>query len=232
MMNAARVARHYAGLTAEERFRLILAASGRGDEAERDRLARAAERITISMQDHAPYAHAFDDLTRLIFIELLEDAVKYLDAFALADDVPSPSDPPGEVDEEEDAEESEPETGREPAEEEGEDSVWLRYLDLALAAGFMLKTKADGWKLFCERLTVPPFLLWEGFPGFDRLQRALKLTERGAFVPEGMVRWLNRIRPDGAAEAREEDLITPENYAAEAETVFRARVDWWGGPTE
>lgn len=34
-MNANAVAKHYAILTAEERFRLILAASGRGDAAER-----------------------------------------------------------------------------------------------------------------------------------------------------------------------------------------------------
>jgi hypothetical protein len=44
----------------------------------------------------------------------------------------------------------------------GKTSAWMRCLDIALAAGFVLRAKADGWKLFCERLTVPPFALWEG----------------------------------------------------------------------
>ena len=37
-MNASTVTKHYGLLTPEERFRLILAAGGRGDEAEQDRL--------------------------------------------------------------------------------------------------------------------------------------------------------------------------------------------------
>ena len=69
-------------LTPEERFRLILAASGRGDEAERDRLVNAAERITLSMPDHSPFAHAFSELALLVFVEMLEDAARYNDAFA------------------------------------------------------------------------------------------------------------------------------------------------------
>src|SRR5262245_29894012 len=85
-MNANALARNYARLTPEERFRLILAAGGRGDEAERDRLVNAGERITLSMPDHSPYAHAFDELARLIFIELLETAAGYLDAYHHADD--------------------------------------------------------------------------------------------------------------------------------------------------
>ncbi len=40
-MNANAVARHYALLTPEERFQLILAAGARGDDAEQDRLIRA-----------------------------------------------------------------------------------------------------------------------------------------------------------------------------------------------
>jgi hypothetical protein len=65
-VNANAVARHYSNLTAEERFRLILAAGASGDEAERDRLVSAGQRITLSVQDHAPYAHAFDELAFLV----------------------------------------------------------------------------------------------------------------------------------------------------------------------
>src|SRR3954454_11305960 len=73
-MNANSLAKNYDRLTAEERFRLILAASERGDEAERERLANAGQRIRLSMPDHVPYAEAFEDLALLTFIELAEDA--------------------------------------------------------------------------------------------------------------------------------------------------------------
>jgi hypothetical protein len=43
-MNAKTLAKHYASLTAEERFRLIGAAGARGEKAEQDRLAAAAGR--------------------------------------------------------------------------------------------------------------------------------------------------------------------------------------------
>src|SRR5262245_57571869 len=84
-MNANSVARHYDSLTPLERFRLVLAAGARGDEAEQDRLVRAGGRIALSMHDHAPYAHAFDELAILVFLELLEEAAGYLDALARSD---------------------------------------------------------------------------------------------------------------------------------------------------
>ena len=92
----------------------------------------------------------------------------------------------------------------------------------------MLRTKANGWKLFCERLNVPPFLLWEAFPGFDRVQRALARTEKAAFVPEGFLRWLNHVRPKGEP-ALTAVPLTVEGVAAANEEAFRKRVEWWGG---
>jgi hypothetical protein len=97
-----------------------------------------------------------------------------------------------------------------------------------LASGFLLKAKADGWKLFCERLGVPPLAAWAGLPGLARLERALALAERTAFVPEGMVRWLNAVRPAG------EPAVTALPWAAETtaagiDRLFRERVAWWGG---
>jgi hypothetical protein len=61
-MNTNGIAKHYAQLTPEERFRLIMAASDRGDEAETERLTNAAKPVAFSKPDHAPYAHAFEDV--------------------------------------------------------------------------------------------------------------------------------------------------------------------------
>jgi hypothetical protein len=227
-MNANALARNYAVLTPEERFRLILAANTRGDEAERDRLVSAGGRITLSMPAHAPYAHAFNELATLIFLELLEEAARYLEALDRADfgddgakgDGAEVGGEMGDAETEEAAAEVEAEgNGRSPAE---------RSWGLALAAGFMLRTKADGWGLFCQRMSVPPFALWECLPGFDRLRRALALAEEVAFVPEGFLRWLNVIRPAGAPELAEVPL-TVEGIADATARLFQARAAWWGG---
>jgi hypothetical protein len=256
MIDTKSLARHYGNLTPEERFRLILAAGSRGDKAEQDRLVKSGGRIALSIQDHAPYAYAFDELAFLIFIELLEEAARYLEAFTHADDT---LDVLGDDEEEEEGEDVKQEDGGEVAEEEGggEDeerkcdnadeevsdatanaksaeearsarSLWQRFFDMALAAGFVLRTKAEGWELFCERMTIPPFALWEHLPGFDRLQRALRLAERAAFAPEGFLRWLNDIRPAGEAKWTKVPL-TVEGMAAATGQLFRERVDWWGG---
>ena len=204
-MNANALAKHYDKLTPEERFRLILAASGRGDEAERDRLVNGAPRRTVSMTEHYPYADAFHEVALLLFIELLEGAAGYLEAFEL-------SDPGDQVDEAEDPEAAEDDGADAEPEEEDPDPVWYQWLRLALALGFMLKTKAEGWRLFCERLNVPPFLYWQDLPGFERLQDGLALAEHAALVPEGMVRWLNARRPEGKPEQKEAVAAYPGGW--------------------
>jgi hypothetical protein len=210
-------AKNYGLLTAEERFRLILAAGGRGDEAESERLVNAGPRITLSMPDHHPWSHAFDELALLVFIELHEFAAHYLESFSRADQIDDLLD---------DAEGNEGE-GDEAEAEKGK-AGRLRYLDMALAAGFVLKTKAAGWKLFCERMSVPPFLTWEVLPGFERLRRALALADKAAFTPEGFLRWLNGSRAAGEPE-RTELPCTAEGLADAASELFGRRVEWWGG---
>jgi hypothetical protein len=221
-MNANAAAKYYERLTPEERFRLMLAAGARGDEAERARLIDSGERIFLSVSDYAPYAEAFYELALVVFIDLLEDAARYLDAFHRTDDADFIEGADTQNGPEEDKEmEADPVPGKK--------SAWMRCLDMALAAGFVLRAKADGWKLFCERLTVPPFALWEGLSGLDRLQRALALAEGhddlpgAAFTAEGMLRWLNGIRPPGAP-ALTEVKLTAEAIADETEELFRAGV--------
>lgn len=234
-MNTNAIAKNYAALTPEERFRLILAASGRGDEVERDRLANAGGRITLTMRDHAPYAHAFEEVALLVFVEMLEEAARYCDAFRRSSDVRDffgdDDDQEGEAeggggevnDEAEVRDEGGPPEGDVPKK-----PAWQRTLEIAYAAGFVFRTKADGWKLFCERMNVPPFLVWEGLPGIDRLRRALDLTEIAAFAREGFLRWLNDVRGVGEPELTEVPL-TVERVADATEKMFQARVEWWSG---
>jgi hypothetical protein len=88
--------------------------------------------------------------------------------------------------------------------------------------------QSDGWKLFCERSSLPPFLLWQCLPAFDRLQRYLSLAEKVAFAAERFLRWLNAVRPAGEPELTEVPL-TVERVADATAKVFHARVEWWSG---
>jgi hypothetical protein len=233
-MNSSAIARHYDNLTPEERFRLIVAAGVRGDEAEQERLARAGGSLTFTVQDHAPYSHAFNELALLIFIELQEDAARYLDANARAHDDRDIFDDGGEEGEETDsgdppAQKPADDPTADPSDDDhGEPPRWQRLLNLAFAAGYVLKTRAAGWKLFCERLTFPPFRFWERLPGYGRLRRALDVAEKVAFTPEGFLRWMNDVRPEGEAELTRVP-ITAEGVADATATLFRERVEWWGG---
>jgi hypothetical protein len=233
-MNPNTIVKNYAALTPKERFLLIAAAAERGDEAERDRLVQAGKRVSYSLADHWPYGHAFDELATMAFLELLEEVARYNDAWACDRQTPGPDDEPGDgaeaegIEDKEAADEPGGEADADSAEDEAERPPWLRTLDLALAAGYVLRTKADGWKLFCERLNIPPFLFWQMLPGFDRLRRALQLADTAAFIAEGFLRWLNSIRPPGAATLPEPPL-TVEAVADGHAKFFRSRVEWWGG---
>jgi hypothetical protein len=215
----------YAFLAPEERWRLIMAASSRDDQVEKDKLLQAGGRITLSMRDHAPFAHAFDELSNLMFIVLLEDAALYQDAFDRCHEE--------EFEESEDAERLEDQQLTKIDKDSGEhsernESLWDRFFDLLLASGYMLKTNVQGWKLFCEKLNIPPLVYWEMLPGYDRLQDALTLAEKAAFTPEGFIKWLNRIRPTEEPELTNVPM-TANGVATAIEMAFRQRAQWWGG---
>jgi hypothetical protein len=221
-VNAKTLANHYSQLTPEERFRLIVAASDRGDDAERARLTNASKRITFSNMDYSPFTHAFQELAMVVLLELLEEAAMYGDAFERWNDADMMEFINGKKDA--------------PAMAEGNDrTIKEQWFELFLAQGFMLRTKAAGWKLFCERMGFLPFGVWQYLPGFERLQRDLNKAEGapdrpgGAFTPKGMVRYLEGNRPTDGPEATEANIINAERFADSLDATFRERVKWWGG---
>jgi hypothetical protein len=219
-MTADAIARQYPQLTPEERFRLILAAGGRADDAERERLVRASGRIHLTMPDYSPYANALQDISLMIYIEVLNEAALYRECLALADQEDDrDAATRGEADP--DMDDDEPET----AELEFANE---RKLRMALAAGYVLRTKAEGWKQFYERWGNPPFLLWEDLPGFKQFQSALKLTDLVAFTAEGFLRWLNKVRPAGYPPITEVP-VTAERTAGDVERALQIRIEWWSG---
>ena len=246
-MNKNSFAKQYTYLTSEERFRLIMAASGRGDETERHRLVKGGKCINLTMPDHSPYAHAFNELAYLIYIELVNDAAEYLEAFERTaqdrdlhsefelqlEELAEGEDATAErqedsIEGQDDTEGEEDVTEEESDNDADEDPPWWPSFELGLATGFVLRTKAEGWKRFCERLNIPPWLLWQQLPGFDRLQHTLSAAEQAAFTPQGFVRWMNRTRPANTPELTASPL-TADSFADAYEEAYRQRSEWWGG---
>ena len=222
------------GLECRGALRLILAASGRNDEAERDRLAQAASQITIAMTDHGPFANAFSDIANLMFIELLADSADYLDLcqrtcemMELGDEEDETARTAKQVGEESTEHSESGSHGESEEITESECSAWYQNLALSYAVGYLLRTKIAGWELFCGRLDVPPFLLWEMAPGYERFQHVRAVTEKTAFVAEGFLQWLNSRRPKGKPELLQAPL-TVEMVADENDKAFRQRILWWG----
>jgi hypothetical protein len=83
-VNTNSLAKHYETLTPWERLPLILAASARGDERERCRLAMSAPRMGYRVQDYFGLAQAFLEVSTLHLLELLDLAALYFQAFGLA----------------------------------------------------------------------------------------------------------------------------------------------------
>jgi hypothetical protein len=156
-MNTLKLHHHYDLLEPEERFRLLLAAAGRHDDQEHERLMRSASCVAFRMPDHAPWAHAFHEIATLTMMELVENAAAYDEAFHHTIEMMDDTDDGDEdelSDEECDTEDSDMSPVVDPAR-----LPWVRAMGVVYAAGFVLKTKADGWTRFCERLNIPPLLL-------------------------------------------------------------------------
>jgi hypothetical protein len=211
-MNAKTLTRDYWTLTPGERFSLILAAAARGDDAEQSRLMNVGGKITLTMRDHSPYAQAFEEVALPTLVDLLDKTTAFLEATVhyvlVRHEFVGGTRANGEQ-------------GEPPSLEDASDDV--------RAAGFILRTRSNGWKLFCERLNFAPYWLWDGYPGFKRLERALSLVEPVAFDIEGMAQWLNANRPMGEPLTPVASLITAEKVADAVEAQFRQRVQFWSG---
>jgi hypothetical protein len=221
-VNTKTLANYYSQLSAEERFRLIVAAGDRGDETEREKLRSASKRITFSNVDYSPFAQALQELAILIFLELVEDAAMYRAAFDRWND----AEEMGIID----GKKYIPAMAKKKALTHKDHSFGL-----FLAEGFILRTKATGWKLFSERMGIAPFGMWQYLPGFERLQSELNIVEGtpdrpgSAYTPKGVVRWLNTVRPSGDPEVTEAKIVTAVRFADSFDAAFRKRVGWWGG---
>ncbi len=223
---------HYDRLTGQERFQLILSAGVRRDAIEQDRLRRAGPYLTYSVPDHSPWAHAFETISQFVFMEMVEEATQFraaLNRYTLYGRVMKQViDNPASTAEESDSisEQSNHET-TESFLKSDQFQLEFRLLDHMLAAGCRLTQKRRGWQLFCRELKVPPFALWEQYPGYRRLRKSFRLAKVRAFTPQGFRRWMNSIRPKGVKKLTKPPM-TADGTAKELDELYTSIVKQWG----
>jgi hypothetical protein len=155
-MKSIQLAKHYEKLTPMERYALIQAAIGRGDEKERQRLMQSAPQVRYFADHHWGVATAYGFLANILFMKLLAIAAGCFEALARFEALAKGADPGAKLG-------AEPECC-----DMWEEVLFLGYEFL----GYEFKTLLAAWRQFCAELQFDPERRWSSLPGFDSLKRA------------------------------------------------------------
>jgi hypothetical protein len=207
-MNTNGLARHYKALTPWERLPLIAAASVRGDEVERDRLARSAPRRDFRVPD---YWGLCDGLEELAVVYLL----RQLDLAALYGRVAGGLE-------------------RRPLFHGGKrhGRRRRRLRDGLRMLAYCCATRADGWQLLCAAMHVDPEAVLGGMPGHETVLRMVEEARLAAFGAEEAAAYLRARKeavPAQGAETpdvgRSNPVDTAEDVAGAMRESLEARLD-------
>ncbi len=143
-MNTDALAKLYDRLKPAERLPLIVAASRRGDEAERQRLMQAAPRTAYQVPDHFPLAMALEEAVTFHLLELLQWTGKFWQAWGLWGWCMHGSRP------------------KEPEKE-------ARMLGLVRMHAYHFTTHVEAWQRFTGELQIEPEALLDFMPGYDTI---------------------------------------------------------------
>lgn len=210
-MNTNGLARQYDKLSARERLALLLAAEARGDRPEFNRLMATAPRKNVSVPHHAPLFDSFLFVNKLHFMQLLETAASYFEAF-----------------------------GNLPR-KRGKGADPLAGWPEVLLLGYLFRTYLEGWRQFCAELHVDPEFMWQSWPGYRMVKAAERTSgpnpETGrsgaAYVEVGAARYFARLAlGDPEADVDEETLkdfpvVTPESMAKDLRTAWEYGLKKW-----
>jgi hypothetical protein len=166
-MNTNGLAKLYDRLTPTERLPLILAASARGDETERDRLAHSAPKEGFLLPDYYGQAQGmlYGSLRHLL--ELLDLAALYWQVNGLL--------------------EQEEALGK-----KADKALRDRFDGLTRIFAYFFLLKIDGWRLFCAQYNYDPDFLWERLPGIETVKRTEEEARTMAFTRERATAWMRR----------------------------------------
>ncbi len=186
-MNTNGLAKLYEHLTPKERLPLILAASARGDEAERDRLARSAPREGFRLPDYYGLAEGMLLASLFHLLELLDLAALYWQVNGLL--------------------EQEEALGK-----KANKALRDRFEGLTRMFAYLFLLKLDGWRRFCSEFRTDPELLMDGLPGYETAKRTEEEARTMTFTSEEATAWM-RKRGNATAEAPKVETVAASLWA-------------------
>ena len=157
-MNTNPLTRRYKELTARERLQLIIAASARGDDVEREKLLGSAPTICLRAGHHYHLAEALFRAAHCHVAFLSDLAAKYWQWWGLwgwhclRD-------------------ETEKGNGGAGRKRGAARTAETRLCNLTRYHAFLFVTHVDGWKKFCDELLIDAEVLLDDMPGWEMAKR-------------------------------------------------------------
>jgi hypothetical protein len=205
-MNTNTLAKLYDRLTPRERLPLIMAASARGDELEKDRLRRSAPQVGYRLPDYHGLSEGLLLGCLLHLLEVLDVAALYWRVSGLLAGWEALTD---------------------------KDAAAEKLDGPLKMFAYAFTAKLDGWRRFCAELQVDPELLMAGLPGYDTVKRIEEEARAIAFTPEEATAYLQRKCDETAAAVQVEiEAVKVETEAAGLWAVANSRVELWGSADE
>jgi hypothetical protein len=163
-MNTSGIAKHYDTLTPSERLALIVDATARGDETERQRLVHSSPSTLRRVPDYQDLAEGLKDLARDHVCELMELVTLFWKAFVV-EDIKADRD-------------------------KGELTAAERALRSRCLLAYCFTVRFDAFQRVCEELHIDAELMLSHLPGFgtiagsELVMRAMAFSadEAAAFV--------------------------------------------------
>jgi hypothetical protein len=209
-MNTTSLIRQYDALTPWERLPLIVAAAGRGDDVEENRLAQTAPRVDFRVANCWGLVQGLELLARHYLLVQLDRAVIYWRVMNLLD--------------------KETLFGQTRKAKQREERLWRALETLA----YRIVVQADGWKLFCRQMQIDPEVPLKYLPGHEAVSHVETLARNLACTPEeacvrlreavGSDKSLKGNAPPDASEFR---LDTADEVARFMRKVLEAQRNTW-----
>jgi hypothetical protein len=200
-MNTKTLCRHYDALTPWERLPLIMSASARGDNVERERLVQAAPKNSYQLPDYWGLGHGLADLAKVYLMDQLDKAALYWQISALV------------------AEESR--SRRKARTEPGVED----FRDAIRVLAHRCVVQADAWESLGAELHFDPDRLTRHLPGYQTVCWMVETARRVAFTREQASAYLGQAkRLLGQGDSR---IETVEEVVQSMREILRERLAAW-----
>jgi hypothetical protein len=176
------LAKHYGVLTPFERLPLIVAASGRGDEAEAMRLAKSAPRHVFKVADCYGLIQGLEGLANYYLMTQLDLAVHYQTALIGYEETSS--------------------SLQNRKAHAQADRLWK----VAQLSAYWFFITADAWNLVCAELLIDPEVPLRDLPGFANLKRLEAVLRSSAFSAQEAVDYLAELHKRHNAQSCPKEL--------------------------